>query len=86
MVKPFSSYLCYMINTFMQKHRRELIGAIVGAVAGGLYYYFVGCKNGSCIIASNPFISIPYGAVLGYLFAGIFSKKEQVKSEVHENS
>lgn len=75
-----------MIIAFIQKRKKEWIGALVGAVAGALYYYFVGCKNGSCLIASNPFITIPYGAVLGYLFAGIFSKKEQVNSEGHENS
>ncbi len=70
----------------MHKHRKEVIGALIGAVAGALYYFFVGCKSGSCLIVSNLYISIPYGALMGYLFAGIFSKKENIKPETHENS
>ncbi len=75
-----------MIKAFIQKNKKSLIGASFGAIAGAAYYYFVGCKNGSCLIASNPFISIPYGGMLGYLFVGIFSKKEIIKPETHENS
>lgn len=47
-----------------------IIGGIVGAVLGYLYYRFVGCDSGSCPITSNPIASILYGGVLGLLIAG----------------
>lgn len=50
----------------------------IGAIAGWAYYYFIGCSSGSCAIASNWQIAVPYGAVMGLLMAGIV-KKEEVK-------
>lgn len=41
--------------------------AFGGGLAGFLYYYFVGCSSGSCPITSNPFISIIFGSVMGFL-------------------
>jgi hypothetical protein len=75
-----------MILQFIQKNKKGVIGALLGAIGGAAYYYFVGCKSGSCIISSNPFISVPYGGLMGYLIAGIFTKKEPVKTETHETS
>ncbi len=51
-----------------------IIGAVLGAVLGFLYYKFVGCSSGACPITSNPYISTVYGAILGILIAGIFKK------------
>jgi hypothetical protein len=48
----------------------------LGAMGGFAYYYFVGCASGTCPITSNPYISIAYGALLGYLFLDMFKKKE----------
>ncbi|GAB2770318.1 hypothetical protein GCM10027275_11200 [Rhabdobacter roseus] len=42
-------------------------GALLGAVAGYLYYHYVGCTSGSCPITSRPLPSTLYGAVLGGL-------------------
>jgi len=52
---------------------KYIIGGLVGAAAGFLYYRFVGCPSGSCPITSNPFSSTIYGAVLGLLIASAFS-------------
>jgi hypothetical protein len=38
-----------------------------GAVAGYLYYRFVGCRTGACPITSSPIISTIYGAMIGFL-------------------
>jgi hypothetical protein len=38
---------------------------VLGGAGGFLYYYFVGCANGSCGITSNPYSSIVFGSVLG---------------------
>ncbi|HWP50266.1 MAG TPA: DUF6132 family protein [Clostridia bacterium] len=50
------------------------IGGIVGALVGYLYYRFVGCTSGQCLITSNPWSSMLYGVVLGVLIAGSFAK------------
>lgn len=44
-----------------------LIGAIIGAGLGILYYYFFGCATNSCPIVSNPVMISLYGAVIGSL-------------------
>lgn len=56
---------------------RHFIGIISGGMAGFLYYYFVGCTSGNCVIKSNPFYSILLGILLGYLIADLFKKKKQ---------
>ena len=49
------------------------IGIITGAVAGFLYWKFVGCTSGTCPITSNKYISIAYGALLGSLLFSTFA-------------
>ncbi len=48
------------------RYLKTIIFVIVGALAGYLYYYFVGCNSGSCAITSNPVSSILAGSALGY--------------------
>lgn len=43
------------------------IGIIIGAVAGYLYYFYVGCASGTCAITSKPLNSTLYGALMGGL-------------------
>jgi len=69
------------MNNFLKKHISHIIGILIGAVGGFLYYYFIGCSSGTCPITSNPYISIVYGAVLGYLFSDLFKKKEKKTDE-----
>ena len=49
------------------------IGIIIGAVAGFLYWKFVGCESGTCPITSNKYISVTYGAILGSLLFSTFA-------------
>lgn len=65
---------------FINKNKLSIIGAITGAMGGFLYYYFVGCSNGTCAITSNPLNSTIYGAIMGALLFNIF-KKEESKTE-----
>jgi len=52
----------------MLKHRRTaIISALLGAVAGYLYYRYVGCASGACIISANPYVSTVYGGIIGWL-------------------
>ncbi len=64
------------MTLFFQKYKRDLIGITLGAVAGFLYWKFVGCSSGTCMITSKPINSTLYGAVMGYLVAGIFKKQK----------
>lgn len=48
-----------------------VIGAAAGGVVGYLYYRFIGCRSGTCIITGNPYISTIYWALLGGLIANL---------------
>lgn len=50
------------------------IGIVVGAIAGYLYYFYVGCASGSCSITSKPLNSTLYGALMGGLIFNLFVK------------
>ncbi|ADQ79664.1 hypothetical protein Palpr_1518 [Paludibacter propionicigenes WB4] len=54
----------------------KIIGLLAGGAGGFLYYHFVGCASGTCPITSNPYISVIYGALMGYLLFDMFRKKE----------
>lgn len=63
-----------MVLILIKKYQRNLIGIILGAIAGFLYWNYVGCASGTCAITSKPLNSILYGALMGYLVAGIFKR------------
>lgn len=50
------------------------IGVVVGAIAGYLYYFYVGCASGTCNITSKPLNSTLYGALMGGLLFNLFVK------------
>ena len=54
-----------------------LLGAVLGAVAGYLYWKLVGCNSGTCAITSKPLNSTIYGAIMGALLLGIFKKENK---------
>ena len=64
------------MKEFIKKHLLKTTGVLLGGTGGYMYYYFVGCASGTCPITSNPYISILYGAFMGYLVLGMFKKKE----------
>ena len=61
--------------------RRISLGVILGGVIGFAYYYFIGCKSGTCAITSNPVNSILYGVLLGTLWTFPTNKKKKSKYE-----
>jgi len=69
-----------MITNFMIKYKITIIGLIIGALGGYVYYHFIGCLSGSCAITSNPLNSTIYGALMGGLLFNMF-QKEKIKSE-----
>jgi hypothetical protein len=52
------------------------IGAALGAIAGFIYYYFWGCKNG-CPLQSDWMIMTFYGAFAGLILAIPGKKKDK---------
>ncbi|HCT31464.1 MAG TPA: hypothetical protein DIW31_12235 [Bacteroidales bacterium] len=55
----------------------EIIGAVIGGIGGFIYYYKVGCVSGTCPITSNPWLSILWGTLMGYLLVGVFITKRK---------
>lgn len=53
------------------KHGWSITGVVVGAIAGYLYYSWVGCASGQCAITSSPINSTLYGAIMGALLLNI---------------
>ena len=53
----------------MNKNRLIIIGIglVLGAIAGYLYYFYIGCQSGSCTITSKPVNSTIYGSFMGGL-------------------
>ncbi len=46
---------------------KPLLGVVLGGIGGFLFYYFVGCSSGSCPITGNPYVSIIWGSLFGFL-------------------
>jgi len=65
---------------YLNKHKITIIGLILGALGGYLYYHFIGCVSGTCAITSKPLNSTLYGALMGGLLFNMF-QKENIKSE-----
>ncbi|HBH48679.1 MAG TPA: hypothetical protein DDX98_08560 [Bacteroidales bacterium] len=60
-------------------------GIAIGALAGFLYWRFIGCSSGSCGITANWHTSTMMGGLLGYLVSdGIGNKQKSTESESKE--
>lgn len=63
------------MTNWIIKHKLSLLGIFIGAVAGFLYWNFIGCASGTCMITSKPINSTLYGGLMGYLLFNIFKKE-----------
>ena len=73
------------MNTFIRKNLLTIIGIPLGAIAGFLYWKFVGCNTGTCAITSNPINSTLYGSVMGGLVFSMFKKDKKEKNDISRN-
>ncbi len=69
-----------MLKAFFRKYWPVLLGVAVGAIAGYLYWRYVGCTTGSCPITSSPVNSSLWGAVMGGLLGSIIRPESRVKN------
>ncbi|OYU55058.1 MAG: hypothetical protein CFE25_08830 [Chitinophagaceae bacterium BSSC1] len=67
------------MKKFVNQNWLYMIGAVVGAIAGYIYYKQVGCSSGTCMISSKPLNSTLYFAVMGALVFGLFKKETHAK-------
>jgi hypothetical protein len=65
------------MKPFLFQNKLLIIGIVLGAVAGFLYWKLVGCNTGTCMITSKWPNSTAYGAVTGGLFLSIFKKEKK---------
>lgn len=56
---------------------KKILPVLAGAVLGFSYYFFIGCRTGSCPITGSPYISTLYGALIGLVWT-IPTKKKNV--------
>ena len=64
---------------------KNAIGIIIGGIGGYLYYIKIGCTSGTCQLTSNPYVSILWGGLIGYLIADLIKfNKRNADTETKE--
>jgi Family of unknown function (DUF6132) len=64
---------------FLHTYKWQLLGAVLGALGGFLYWQYVGCATGACPLQSKWQTMVPYGTLMGYLTVDLltpFLKKD----------
>jgi len=61
------------VNGFLKSKRLQIIFLLAGAVGGFLYWRFVGCVSGTCVIKSVWYWSTLWGTAMGYLIGDFIS-------------
>ena len=71
------------MKEFLKRNYITIIFTLAGALGGFLYWKFIGCLSGTCVIQSVWYWSTLWGAAVGYL-AGDFVqgliRKKKVKA------
>jgi len=62
---------------------KKIFPVFIGAILGFAYYFFIGCRTGSCPITGSPYISTLYGALVGLIWA--IPTKEKRNNDVKRN-
>jgi hypothetical protein len=65
------------MSTLLHKYKLDLIGISIGGIAGFMYWKWIGCASGTCMITSKPLNSSLYGALMGFLVIGMFKKEKK---------
>jgi 4-hydroxybenzoate polyprenyltransferase len=65
----------------MNKRVLYIIGISIGSILGFLYWYYIGCTNGTCPLTAKWYTSSIFGAIFGYLIAGQVIDMKNKKKE-----
>lgn len=68
------------MKKWLNKNKLYLIGSLIGAIAGYIYWQQIGCDSGTCAITSKPLNSTLYGAIMGAFLLGMFQKEDKTKT------
>lgn len=72
------------MKKLLKKYKYLIGGILIGSAGGFIYWYFIGCDNGTCAIKSNAGLMTGYGALVGVLlgsFVRDFFGKRKSKPE-----
>lgn len=67
------------MKKWMLNYKLYFVGAILGGLAGFLYWKYVGCVTGTCAITSKPLNSILYFSFFGSVLLSFFKKQKTGK-------
>lgn len=73
------------LSSFVSKQRYVLLVGLLGAIAGFVYWKYVGCLTGTCPIKSVWYNMTGYGALMGGLIGGMFNSKRADKAPANDN-
>lgn len=65
------------MKNWITNNKLYFIGTFIGALAGFLYWKYIGCLTGTCSITSNPLNSTIYFALFGVVLFDSFTKKSK---------
>jgi hypothetical protein len=65
------------MKKWIDNYKFPIITALIGALFGVLYWYYIGCDSGGCAITSVWYRTSIYGAVMGWLVGDIVKKKSK---------
>lgn len=74
--KSTKKILSHLRRHFVLKH---WLGILLGITGGFIYYRTVGCSTGACPIQSNPWLTMLWGGMMGYLIGDMIPYKKKEK-------
>ena len=69
------------MKKWILQNKLMFIGIVVGAVAGFLYWNYVGCLTNTCAITSDPTCSTLYFSLMGGLLFGSFKTQKKKQTD-----
>lgn len=71
-----------MLKKLLKKIWLPATGALIGALAGYLYWKNVGCDSGTCMITSKPVNSTLYFAMMGAILFSMFQPSSKKTTSI----
>ena len=59
------------MKEFIRKYRFDIAFSLAGGIGGFLYWKFIGCLSGTCVIKSVWYLSTIYGMALGWVIGSL---------------